>query len=116
MCGADGDFLAGFLVGGFITVVAICLIGGVVSDITSERFINMDAKVESVVLHDSYMTVDFDTGETYNININTRSVNSDNRMIDFDESDHVVVRLRWSSGWLSPNFDDCWGIVSLVKY
>jgi hypothetical protein len=115
-------FWAGFFIGGIMFIAVGALIGGMASDEWSVKYVNVEANVISVKLlpEFGYMRVSFDNGAEYNININTGNSGSgtvmNNNYVDFDQSDHVIIRLRWSSGWLSPNPDNRWGIVSLVKY
>jgi hypothetical protein len=115
-------FWLGFFIGGIMFIAVGALIGGIASDEWSAKYVNVEANVTSVEMHDNlgYMTVSFDNGAEYNININTGGSGSGtvnyNNYVDFDQSDHVIVRLRWSSGWFSQNPDNRWGIVSLVKY
>jgi uncharacterized membrane protein required for colicin V production len=113
---SDVDFWFGFIVGVVIISVAILVLGGIASDISSERTVDINKNVKGVVLHRNYMTVTFDDNESYNINMFGSSSSNNNNIIDFDQGAHVLVRLRWSSGWFNPNNDDCWGIVKLVKY
>ena len=96
-----------------VTFVVSCL----ASSVMTQKFIEINSKVTSVVVHNdlSYVTATFANGKTYNINFPTSS-ESTMDFIDFDDGDNVVLRLMWSSIWIAPNDNDCWGIVSMVKY
>lgn len=109
-------FMLGLFFGALIATVCILIIGGVVSDLLSARCVDVDSKVTNVVMNTNFMTVTFANNETYNINFQHSSSSNYDSTVDFDQSSKILVRLRYSNGWFSPNTDDCWGIVSLVKY
>ena len=98
-----------------ISFIIGCVGVGVLTDYHSEKFIEVNSKVVSVTVHYdipmNYASVFFENGEHYNINFPNKG-----NTLDLDDGDHVLIRLRWSSGFLSQNTHDCWGIVNMVKY
>jgi hypothetical protein len=99
-----------------VALVATFAISCVASIVMTQKYVEINSKVYSVEVHNdlNYVTATFANGKTYNINF--PGTENGINFIDFDDGDNVILRLVWSSIWIAPNDNDCWGIVSMVKY
>ena len=105
-------FTAGLFVGAFLCALLIIFVGGLGSHITSIKTKTIESKVISIDVETNWYLLKFANGESYKINKYSYTGN----VLDLDKSEHTIIEMRWSSGWLSPNSDDLWGITGVIKY
>jgi len=101
----------------WIALIAVCVIfigffaGTIWQYVESKKFVVIEDEVINVDLSaEMYMRVTFAGGESYNIRYEYY-----NPEIDFTVNSKMKIRLAYASSWLSPNFDNVWDIVQIVK-
>ena len=102
---------------GVILIIALILFIGsaIVSWACSSETITIQSKIVDVKYDSgvSYYTIWFANGACYNID---KSSSTDYVVIDFDQSEDVIVELQYYSPWCFPNVNDCWSIHRIIKY
>jgi len=109
-------FVCGLAIGVVITLALVIVIGGVASYQMSKKDITITSKVVSVVPSDRWYTITFANGESYKVQPYIPSGSGSSSIMDLDKAEHLIVKLQWSSGFMSPNDNDIWGIMSIVKW
>ena len=99
-----------------ILVASIFSIQGL-SILSSDKQITVNSKIVDIDYssYNSFYTIQFKNGDIYRINKET-GTNNDMKITDFDKAENVIVELRYNSGIFTPNTDNCWGIVKIIKY
>jgi hypothetical protein len=84
-----------------------------VSYALTEKYVTMESSVTHVdFVNDYYITVYFANGQHYNISTGTTTT----KHLDFTDNSTMILRLLWSSVWIEPNTNDCWGLIEMIKY